>query len=604
MKARLWRAALLAVLLVCAAAYPLQYRLVSQTGNLGFLSDSVIANSPGVTRHVTTVRPGSPAWNAGIRPGDALPLAHVDRASRIALDYVLPGQTATYVVQRGSREFTVRLTASRGVPGGHGSAVNVTGTIRAAVVYTLLLFALVIVLRAWNSPYGPIIATLLTAIVADTTADNIPWVAAIANPAGAALLGSNAGIDDACSVLMMSLPVLLAGRIIGWSSFAFRCAGAGIAAVAAIVLLYFPVEAYFRHTGEAPAYMELLNNWLLNVVPFFAGALALIVAYRTAQPESKQRLRWIFWGCFPYLMGIAAVNIPAIAYSEGAPALTIALRAITLALPVALMYGVLLRRVVDIGFVLNRVAVYGALSIALVAIFVLLEYALSHVLLESGRAESLGIQLGVALAIGFSARYLHKVTDSFVDRMLFAKRHADETALRRFATEAEAYRGVEALLDRTLEIVQQHTEARGAAVYFMEEPCARAVRASGPEFPLALDVDDALLVKLRSWNEPVDTHEAASRFPDGMLFAMTARGRLLGALACETKRDNSAFDPDERASLSAVARGVGLALDGITSREDGAIGSLQISIAALANAVAAVSEKLDTVLGDGLSRMT
>ena len=187
---------------------------------------------------------------------------------------------------------------------------------------------------------------------------------------------------------------------------------------------------------------------------------------------------------------------------------------------------VLVRRVIDLGFVMNRVAVYSALSIVLLSIFVLLEFGISKLFLDTSRTGSLVIQLGIALAIGVSARYLHQVVDRLVDRVLFAKRHANESALWRFAHETEAYTSGAALLDRTLEILSNHSETRGAAIYLTNDGRAQLARTGTPDFPTSVDLDDPLLVKLRRWNEPVDTAEVKTVFPEGMVFPMNARGKF------------------------------------------------------------------------------
>ncbi|MBV8149231.1 MAG: hypothetical protein JO092_09090 [Candidatus Eremiobacteraeota bacterium] len=597
----LWRVVLVLALLASAILFPLQMRLVAYSGTFGFVTHEGIANAPSVTRHVIDVARDSPAWRAGLRAGDALPLANVERSSRIALNYVLPGDGARYDVQRGTQTFPIHLVAVQNAP----YAIDPPDAIRAFAMLSVGIFALLVVLRAWNTEYGPLIATLLTATVLDAAGDRIPWTPATANVIGAALFGNNGGIDDVCTALAMVLPVVLAGRLIGWHSNAFRVAAGCIAALAAFVLVYCPIGIYLRHTGMAGSFAGFTNDWVLNSLTFLAGAVALLVAYVSARGESRQRLRWIFWGFFPYLTGVGVLNatydwsLTSIVYFEHPQVYLVAgsiLRAMELALPVSLFYGVLLRRVVDIGFVVNRVAVYAALSVILVSLFVVLEFALSKVLLETGRVGSLAIQLGIALVIGFSGRYLHGIIDRFIDRVLFAKRHADESALRRFAREAEVYTSANALLDRTMETLRDHSEARGSAIYVIGDACANEVRTSGPEFPASVNLDDELLVRLRRWNEPVDTHDVKTALPDGMVFPMSVRGKLAGALACETKRDFSAFDPDERESLLEVARGLGAALDALSTKSDGAVAVLQASIAEMTAAiVTTLGEKIDSL---------
>jgi hypothetical protein len=597
----LWRAVLAVALLCAAILFPLQTALIGQSGDFGFATEEAIANAPSVTRHVNDVEADSPAWRAGLRIGDTLPLANVDRGSRVALNYALPGDVAEYDVQRATQTFRVRLVAAKKVP----YAMDPPDAIRAFAMLCVAIFALLVLLRAWNTEFGPLIATLLTATVLDAAADRIPWTPATANVVGTALLGNNALIDGVCTALTTLLPVLLVGRLIGWRSNTFRIVAGCLVALTAFVLLYCPVGIYLRHNGLAGMFAEFANDWMLNTLPFLAAAAALLVAYIIARGEVRQRLRWIFWGFFPYFGGVGVLNATfdytptSFVYFEHPQIYLIAgsvLRAMELALPIALLYGVLFRRVIDIGFVVNRVAVYAVLSAILVSLFVVLEFALSKVLLETGRAGSLAIQLAIALIIGFSGRYLHKIVDRLIDRVLFAKRHADESALRCFAHEAEVYTSADALLDRAMDALHDHSEARGNAIYLTDDVCAKEIRTSNAEFPTSIPLDDELLVKLRRWNEPVDTHEVKTAFPDGMVFPMSVHGKLVGALACETKRDYSAFDPDERESLLEVARGLGSALAALSTKSDGAITTLQASIAQMtATIVTTLGEKIDAL---------
>jgi hypothetical protein len=596
-----WRLTLVVLLIGSASAYPLQVTLIPLSGDFGFSTDYEVANAPSITRHVIGVDPDSPAWRADVRSGDALPLSGVDRNSRVALKFVLPGDHARYDVRRGSQLRQVHLVARSSAQ----RAPALPFAIRTFVVYCLIVFALLVVLRAWNSEYGPLIATILTVMVVDATVDRIPWVPQTANAIGGALLGHNAGLDAIATALSILLPIVLVGRLTKWHSLQFRFAAGCVAVVAAIVVAYCPVGLVLQHNGGAGAFAEFANDWLLNVLPFPTAAIALLVAYRTARGQNQQRLRWVFWGFTPYLVGVALLNVivavaPISNWDSSQSVVGLIIRSIFrlmgLALPIALFYGVMMRRVVDLGFVFNRVAVYGALSFALAAMFVLLEYAVSHFALETNRVGSLVIQLTIALGIGLSAKYVHQIVDRVVDRLFFAKRHSDARTLRRFAREADAYTTEKSLLDRTLENLREHTDTRGASVYLVVDGYVRAVRASGPEFPASIDLDDPLLIKLRRWNEPIDTGDVKTEFPDGMVFPLSVRGKWLGALACETKRDNSAFDPDERESLTEVARGVGIALDALSSKSDGAIAALQESMAAMADSiVTSLSEKIDSL---------
>ncbi|MBV8147782.1 MAG: hypothetical protein JO092_01680 [Candidatus Eremiobacteraeota bacterium] len=593
-----WRITLVVLLLASIPLYVCEFTLYSKEGDPGFFTDYNYADAPGLTEHVTAVATGSQAWREGIRVGDAIPLAAMDREDRIALTWPVAGDHLRLTYLRGGVSRRVEVVARA-----NGSLLPeylVEVVIQISISSCLFVFALLVIARAWKSEYGPVIATILTGLVVGAAANlwgvtAFPLVARLGAAAALNVLAKELGLMQIFSAVML---MVLLGQIVGRRGRLLRALTWFSALMFAAAAIGTLVALTLSLTGRAGLPTEYASHpTYLFWASFFIGIVGLFVALYTARGESRQRVRWLVWGFAPYL---AAYLLHDALYffappSNFAHAYYSAAFLVELALPVTLIYGVLYRRVVDVGFVINRVAVYGALSIVLVSIFILLEYAVSKLFLDTTRAGSLTIQFGIALVIGLSAHYLHRIVDRFVDRIFFAKRHADESALRRFAREAEAYASSEVLLDRAIGVLSEHSDARGIAIYVTKNGVVEAARASDPAFPADIDLDDPLLVKLRRWNEPVDTHDVVTAFPDGMVFPMSVRGKLVGALACEAKRDATAFDPDERESLGEVARSAGAALDLLSNRGDDTTLVLQQSIAALSEAVASFGKKFDSL---------
>ncbi len=591
----LWRAALVVLLLGSIPLYVLQYTLVPRQGDFGFLSPGVIADAPGTRIAVAAVEPGSSAWRAGMRAGDAIIVSSHENGA--TLDYPLTGDHVTVPYVHAGTRRTAHLTATANTV-----TFGVPEYVRAAVVAFLLLFGLLVIVRAWQTEYGPLIATLLTADVVNPATDAIPYVfhAGI----GPTLYVLNGWLSWISGTVDIFILLVLAARLMRRPPHGIRAIVAIAGLNAGVVALTAPIIAGFSIAGEAPVFLATL--WLATYMTtsLVLPVLALPYAYAVSRDEGRARIGWLFWGFYPYCVGVLIVNLPVVVPQTATflagnadrwLAISIVARLLELSLPIALFYGLLLRRTVDIGFVVNRVAVYGLISVTVLAIFVLLEYVVGHFFFETGRAASLAVQLGVALVIGLSVRYLHTAFDRFVDHVLFAKRHHDETALRRFAQEAEAFTSAQTLLDRALETVCDHSEARGAAIYLCGDAGVTAVRASGDDFPRSLDRDDPLLVALRRWKEPVDTHTVKTVLPDGMAFPMIARGNLVGVLACRTKRDSTAFAPDEREPLAEVASSVARALDALSRERESSLDTIERSIQALAGTMVAIEDAVSAV---------
>jgi hypothetical protein len=583
-----WRAVVIGSLLGSIPLYVLQCTLIPKSGTFGLTLDNSFADAPNVTERVLDVTSDSPAWRAGIRAGDTIPIRTSNGAMLVN---PLPGDRLILTYVHGGTEHTSAMTSQARPP----YVWTLPDAIRAAVSLCLLAFALLVIARAWNTKHGPIIATILAGIVVNAAADRIPFTAR--SGIDAALLVITYGLSQFAFAFGAAMLMLLLWQIVEEPIRLLRGLTYSSFVLSAIAGICAPIILALSFAGQAGPISEFVANWLYLECMIIVALAGLIVAFCSARGESRQRARWLLWGFGPFLAAVALVNgvtlIPAsasflLAHPQLALTYNMVNRVLELSLPAALFFGVLVRRVIDLGFVMNRVAVYSALSIVLLAIFVLLEFGISKLFLDTSRTGSLMIQLGIALAIGVSARYLHQVVDRLVDRVLFAKRHANESALRRFAHETEAYTSAAALLDRTVEILNDHSETRGAAIYLTSDGRAQLARTSRSDFPTSVDLDDPLLVKLRRWNEPVDTAEVKTAFPEGMVFPMNARGKFIGALACQEKRDHSAFDPDERASLLEVARDVGIALDAISSDADASVGALQEAMASMQSAILAL----------------
>jgi hypothetical protein len=247
---------------------------------------------------------------------------------------------------------------------------------------------------------------------------------------------------------------------------------------------------------------------------------------------------------------------------------------VLLAAPVALTYAALSRRLIDVGFFLNRAAVFTIVSAIVIGAFILAEWAASAWLASATHTTSTIIGMVVALGLGISLRYIHLYVERFVDRVFFRRRHEDEAALRRFAHEASYISDRSTLVERAVQTVKEYTSARTAQILVRDGAAAYAFATDGPRADVS--ENDPGIVALRAWNKPIDLHV----FPDSQLhgefaFPMVSRGDLVGALICGPKRDGEAYAPDESEALLALARGVGTALDTMQSQRNGAIESIR-----------------------------
>jgi hypothetical protein len=245
---------------------------------------------------------------------------------------------------------------------------------------------------------------------------------------------------------------------------------------------------------------------------------------------------------------------------------------------VAVTYALVKRRVLDFEFVLSRTLVVATVSLIVVASFALLEWLLGTVLAGVSHATGLIANGALALVLGLSLNPIHRRVDELVDTLLFRKRHDDERALREFSKEVAFVTESDALLDRTIETVHRHTDARSASVLLNGSTTYTAARSFGEDGGGALagvGENDGAILALKAWHRPIDPHHYESAVQGALALPMLVRGRLLGVLVMGERAGGEAYAPDEVEALAQVAHGVGTAIDGLASHH--ASGTAQIA---------------------------
>ncbi|MGB8907527.1 MAG: GAF domain-containing protein [Candidatus Cybelea sp.] len=325
-------------------------------------------------------------------------------------------------------------------------------------------------------------------------------------------------------------------------------------------------------------------------VPFLAGnaglvsiaaavlmaALCGVLAIAASRGVERQRAVWTLVPLAAFFCFFVAGVIASSSSSSYTVSIVVGLVStlVLLTAPVALTYAALSRRLIDVGFFLNRAAVFTIVSAIVIGAFILAEWAASAWLASTTHTTSAIIGMLVALCLGISLRYIHRYVERFVDRVFFRKRHEDESALLRFAHEASYISDRSTLLERAVQTVKEHTSADEAAILVRDGTASYAFVTDGRRAKVS--ENDQGIVALRAWNKPIDLHGfPKSQLSGEFAFPMISRGDLVGALICGPKRDGESYAPDEYEALLTLAHGVGTALDTMQSQSNRAIESMR-----------------------------
>lgn len=540
-----WRAA--ALFCTAAAIAFVCYELTipdRQDFGLHFTGPTV---SAGLNR-VIAVDAGSAAARAGIRAGETISFGKtpMERARAV---YATPGARVTLFVN-GTRPVT--LTAR--------------STARVSVLWgaTAIRFAFLLIaaLLAWRRPDDPAARALVVFL----------WCY------GLAIAIMNGVLPTPLLSLLVMQVGTLALFFIGTASAAVFAARfpsgnaqplpralARLAVVLAIVSLIATVVLEF--VPHSVAMLPALNAGLTGSFALIGLLVAatLAVAYVQGAPAERQRRRWVFLLLGAGLAGplIDIIVTGVFGYSTLVDQLTLLSLGL---LPIGLAYVILRHRVIDVGFVVNRAVVYTGVSLIVVGVFVVVETLLAKYVESTSHVTSVAVELAVALALGFSIRFIHSRVDRVVDNILFRERHLAEAAIRNFAHEASYVTDAGVLLSRCASTVERYARARGAGVWLAESASYRAAVNTFAVEP-AVDENDPAVVSMRARRVNVRLREADSVLPGVLAFPMIVRGELLGILVCGPKADDETYAPDEEDALASLASSVGHALDAIEVRE-------------------------------------
>ena len=506
------------------------------------------------------VVPGGAAWNAGLRDGDLVDIREqgFDARFRFVTTAWLATRTTPLIAHRGDRTFTAALLGT--APWQGPWLYKLPQMLIFLLAYVVFLCCgLLIASRRSQEPEARILVLVLLLLIA-TSANPNATVTPSAN-VGLVQLVASAAFGALGLVLLTALSsrfgVRSAGRrILEWAAYGINAISlmGSIAAAFGILTLSIDPWPYL----DSPLWSLIADSATIIVVVVAAAAVP-------SSPSSERpRTAWLLLP-LPVAVAFSAVALNFYGFTDSWYVF-FTMEAVSGVLllfgAVVVSYALLNRRVFDLGFVLNRTVVVAAVSLVVVAAFVLLEWALGFVLTSWSHITGLVANAALALGLGLSLRSIHRRVDAFVDRWMFRQRYENERALRDYSAEAAYATEADPLLDETIAKIQNHTDARAAAVFVDEGGVYRSVRRFG-DATIEVAENDPAVLALKTWHQPIDPHRYTTALHGDLAIPMIVRGQLLGFILCGERAGGEAYAPDEVAVLAEFARGIGAALDGL-----------------------------------------
>lgn len=280
----------------------------------------------------------------------------------------------------------------------------------------------------------------------------------------------------------------------------------------------------FEHVGSPPANptgflpipaMVVIVLWVAVVVlSVVTAGVGVVTRWRHAACEFRQQLKWVLYG-FGLVLTAVAVGI-----ADGllenllgvdvvaTPLLDVMFGATNLALVVALGLAVLRYRLYDVDLVINRTLVYGVLTAAIVASYVLIVAGVGALLPET-TDRLLSLLATAVVAVGFSP--LRVRVQSIVNRLMFGARDDPYVVMSKLGRELAGSAAPARTLQTIVDTVAEALRLPWVAVE-LDQRDGRAIRAEHGS-AAGDEASDLVVVPIIHLDDVVGRLVAAPRSP-------------------------------------------------------------------------------------------
>jgi signal transduction histidine kinase len=256
---------------------------------------------------------------------------------------------------------------------------------------------------------------------------------------------------------------------------------------------------------------------------------------RISNTVQRQQTKWAVFGIAAALTGFLSINlmVSGIALPEPTSAEAVAALLIGAALmysallliPLSIGIAILRYHLFDIDILINRTLVYGALTVSVVGIYVLVVGYLSVLFRTAGGQGHLAISVLATGLVALLFQPLRNRLQRGINRLTYGERDDPYAVLSRMGQRLEATLAPEAVLPTIVETVKESLKLPYTAITLKQDDTFTVAAASGTP------VDEALRLPLVYQNETVGQLLLAPRAP-GEIFSSADR-RLLDDLARE-----------------------------------------------------------------------
>ena len=349
-------------------------------------------------------------------------------------------------------------------------------------------------------------------------------------------------------------------------------AAAGFALIAIMMVPWSP------DMGDAPSALQAVDA-LLRRAPCFSLAVSVLavasvpIRYRTAGPESRRRIRWVYWAVLLQLVTVLISQVIDVVGDVPPWFAGLAPVPIILLVPICVGIGLLRYRLFDVDVLLARTLLYTGLGVVLIGGYALVVTGVRALTPTPGwLAPAVG---AVVVTVAFTP--LWSRGQRITDRWLFGYRR---DPLRVLATVHASARGSATPYQNLVNAIASSLHLKFVALDLAgpgdpDHPISEAIRVAavgtsdgGPRVEIPITRDSvrlgALVVAARSHREPLSADEIGLLDAvAGQVAARVENERLAHALQESRERIVAAAEDERRRLRRDLHDGMGARLTAI-----------------------------------------
>jgi signal transduction histidine kinase len=299
-----------------------------------------------------------------------------------------------------------------------------------------------------------------------------------------------------------------------------------------------------------------------SLIAAVAAGVSLVVRFRTRTGDERQQIKWLaFVGAAVMVEMVVTFAISgalgdrtALGEAVGNWGFGLIFFTVTLGIPAACLIAVFKYRLYDLGVVVNKTLVYGALAAFITAVYVAIVVGIGAIVGQGSSKPNLGLSILATAVVAVAFQPVRARVQHLANRLVYGARATPYEVLSEFASRMGGAYASDDLLPRMARILAEGTGAAEAGVWLVvgDEVRPAAAWPGHDDLPDPVRLDGNEILEL-----PGGPH----------VYPVHHHGELLGALSL-VKTAGDRIGPAEDELASDLASQAGLVLRNVRLTEE------------------------------------